>query len=122
MAVLPDAGEVGHKVAEEFLFRLVAGLDQAHRVSGASTFIFTAASQETIFDDLISSVSAELELLGYRTMTLSAAEALSPIESSGKGSFSGWKESTELARSSSETGLRIRRESLIDEHIERLKQ
>jgi uncharacterized protein involved in exopolysaccharide biosynthesis len=122
MAVLPDAGEVGHKVEEEFLFRLVAGLDQAHRVSGASTFIFTATSQETSFDDLVSSVSAELELLGYRTMTLSAAEALSPIESTGKDSFSDWQESTELARSSSETRLRIRRESLIDEHLERLKQ
>jgi uncharacterized protein involved in exopolysaccharide biosynthesis len=122
MAVIPDAGEVGHKVEEEFLFRLVAGLDQAHRVAGASTFIFTAASQEASFDDLVSSVSAELELLGYRTMTLSAAEALSPIESTGKDSFSDWQESTELARSSSETRLRIRRESLIDEHLERLKQ
>jgi uncharacterized protein involved in exopolysaccharide biosynthesis len=121
MAVLPDAGEVGNKVAEEFLFRLVAGLDQAHRVAGASTFIFTAASQETSFDDLVASVSAELELLGYRTLTLSAAKALSPIESTGKDSFSDWQESTELARSG-ETGLRIRRESLIDEHLERLKQ
>jgi uncharacterized protein involved in exopolysaccharide biosynthesis len=122
MAVLPDADEVGREVSEEFLFRLVAGLDQAHRVAGASTFIFSAVSQDTSFDNLISSVAAELDQLGYRTMTLSAAEALSPIEPTGKDSFSDWQASTELARSSSETGLRIRRESLIDEHLERLKQ
>jgi hypothetical protein len=122
MAVLPDSGEVGYKVAEEFLFRLVAGLDQAHRMAGASTFVMTACSQETGFDDLVSSVAAELEILGYRTITLSAAEALSPIELTGKGSLSEWDESTELARSSGESGLRVRRESLIDEHLERLKQ
>ena len=122
MAVLPASEEVGYQVAEEFLFRLVAGLDQAHRVGGASTFIFSPASQDTSFDDLISSVAAELELLGYRTMTLSAAEALSPIEVAGKKPYSEWKDSTALTRSNSETGLRVRRESLIDEHLERLKQ
>jgi hypothetical protein len=122
MAVLPDSGEVGYQVAEEFLFRLVAGLDQAHRVGGASTFIFSAVSQDTSFDNLIASVAAELEQLGYRTMTLSAAEALSPVEVTGKKPYSEWKDSTALTRSTSETGLRIRRESLIDEHLERLKQ
>jgi uncharacterized protein involved in exopolysaccharide biosynthesis len=122
MAVLPASEEVGYQVAEEFLFRLVAGLDQAHRVGGASTFIFSPASQDTSFDDLISSVAAELELLGYRTMTLSAAEALSPIEVTGKKPYSEWKDSTALTRPTNETGLRVRRESLIDEHLERLKQ
>jgi hypothetical protein len=63
-----------------------------------------------------------LEILGYRTSTLSAAEALSPIDMSGKGTFSEWGDSTELARAGGETGLRIRRESIIDEHLERLKQ
>jgi uncharacterized protein involved in exopolysaccharide biosynthesis len=122
IAVLPVSEEVGYKVAEEFLFRLVAGLDQAHRLAGAHTFIFTACSPETAFDGLISSIAAELEILGYRTMTLSAAEALSPIEVTGKSSFSEWSDSTELARSGGETGLRIKRESLVDEHLERLKQ
>lgn len=122
MAVLPDAEDVGYKVAEEFLFRLVAGLDQAHRVAGASTFVFTGASQESGFTEIVSSVATELELLGYRTMTLSAAEALSPIEATAKGSYSEWQGSTELARSGGETGIRIRRESLIDEHLERLRQ
>jgi succinoglycan biosynthesis transport protein ExoP len=122
MAVLPVSEEVGYKVAEEFLFRLVAGLDQAHRVAGASTFVFTACSQGTAFDELVSSIAAELEILGYRTSTLSAAEALSPIDMSGKGTFSEWGDSTELARAGGETGLRIRRESIIDEHLERLKQ
>jgi uncharacterized protein involved in exopolysaccharide biosynthesis len=122
MAVLPNSQEVGYQVAEEFLFRLVAGLDQAHRVGGANTFIFSPASQDTSFDDLISSVAAELELLGYRTMTLSAAEALSPIEGTSKKPYSEWKDSTALTRTTSETGLRVRRESLIDEHLERLKQ
>jgi uncharacterized protein involved in exopolysaccharide biosynthesis len=123
MAVLPQPGEVGYKVTEEFLFRLIAGLDQAHRVAGASTFILTACSQDTAFDDLVSSVAAELEILGYRTMILSAAEALSPVElTTKKSAFSEWHDTTELARSQPETGLRTRRESLVDEHLDRIKQ
>jgi hypothetical protein len=107
---------------EEFLFRLVAGLDQAHRVGGASTFIFTAGSQETRVDDLVSSVAADMERLGYSTMTLSAAETLSPVEFAGKNLSDEWRETTELARAASNTGMRVRRESLIDEKLERLKR
>lgn len=122
IAVLADSSEVGYRVAEEFLFRLVAGLDQAHRVGGASTFIFTAGSQGTSIDDLVCSVAAEMELLGYSTMTLSAAETLSPVEATGRKPVQEWQDSTELARSGGTNGIRVRRESLIDENLERLKQ
>jgi polysaccharide biosynthesis transport protein len=125
MAVLPDSGEVAPSVKDEFLFRLVAGLDQAHRINGSSTFVFTASSQNTLIDDLVSSVAAEMERLGYRTMTLSAAETLSPIELAdltGEGRSSAWQGKPELAISSNNTALRARGESLIDEHLERLKQ
>jgi len=125
MAVLPDSGEVAPSVKDEFLFRLVAGLDQAHRVNGSSTFVFTASSQNTLIDDLVSSVAAEMEQLGYLTMTLSAAETLSPIELAdltGEGRSSAWQGKPEWARSTNNTALRVGRESLIDEHLERLKQ
>jgi uncharacterized protein involved in exopolysaccharide biosynthesis len=122
MAVLPDPGDVEPRVAEEFLFRLVAGLDQAHRVGGANTFIFTACSQEATNDELVSSVAAELESLGYSTMTLSAAETLSPVELIGRSPAMERRDTTELARSDSMTGMRVRRESLIDEKLERLKR
>jgi polysaccharide biosynthesis transport protein len=125
MAVLPDSGEVATSVKDEFLFRLVAGLDQAHRINGSSTFVFTASSQNTLMDDLVSSVAAEMEQLGYRTMTLSAAETLSPVELAdltSEGRSSAWQGKPELAISSNNTALRARGESLIDEHLERLKQ
>jgi len=125
MAVLPDSGEVAPSVKDEFLFRLVAGLDQAHRINGSSTFVFTASSQNTLISDLVSSVAAEMERLGHRTMTLSAAETLSPIELAdltGEGTSSAWQGKPELAKSSNNTALRTRGESLIDEHLERLKQ
>jgi hypothetical protein len=122
MAVLPDAGEVGPKVAEEFLFRLVAGLDQAHRVGGATTFVFTAGSQENRIDELVSSVASEMERLGYRTMTLSAAEALTPVELTGKAGSLDRRETTGLAKLDGQKGLRVRRESLVGDNFERLKE
>jgi polysaccharide biosynthesis transport protein len=125
MAVLPDSGEVAPSVKDEFLFRLVAGLDQAHRINGSSTFVFTASSQNTLMDDLVSSVAAEMERLGYRTTKLSAAEALSPIElagSAGEDRLSAWQGKPELAISNNNKALRARGESLVDEHLERLKQ
>lgn len=125
MAVFPDPGEVSPSVKSEFLFRLVAGLDQAHRINGLSTFVFTASSQNTLIDDLVSSVAAEMEQLGYRTMTLSASETLSPIELADftvESRSSARQGKPEWARSNNNTALRVRGESLIDEHLERLKQ
>jgi uncharacterized protein involved in exopolysaccharide biosynthesis len=125
MAVLPDSSEVTPSVKDEFLFRLVAGLDQAHRINGSSTFVLTASSQNTLIDDMVSSVAAEMERLGYRTITLSAAETLSPIELAdltGEGRSSAWQGKPELAISNNNKALRTRGESLIDEHLERLKQ
>jgi polysaccharide biosynthesis transport protein len=125
MAVFPDSSEVSPRVKGEFLFRLVAGLDQAHRINGSSTFVFTASSQNTVIDELVSSVAAEMEQLGYRTMTLSASDTLSPIELADftvESRSSAWQGNPEWARSSNNTALRVRRESLIDEHLDRLKQ
>ena len=121
MAVLPHLSEVGPAAAREFLFRLVAGLDQAHRVDGVSTIIFTAGSQNSVSDDLASSSARELELLGYRMTTISSAKALSPVESVTKTSSPEWRTRAELARSGDHSALRIRRDTLLDEHLERLK-
>jgi succinoglycan biosynthesis transport protein ExoP len=125
MAVLPNADEVTSTVKDEFLFRLVAGLDQAHRINGSSTFVFTASSQNTPMDDLVSSVAAEMARLGYQTMTLSAAETLNPIDLADladEGRSSAWHGKPELAISNNNKALRTRGESVIDEHLERLKQ
>ncbi len=122
MAVLPVSDEVDPGVYEEFLFRLVAGLDQAHRVGGAHTFIFTPSSQGTPIDDLVTSVATEMESLGYQVMTISATDALSPIELNREKSSPAGQHSSELVPSNGNTALRIRRESLIDEHLERLKR
>jgi uncharacterized protein involved in exopolysaccharide biosynthesis len=122
MAVTPHSDEVSPRVKEEFLFRLVAGLDQAHRVSGASTIVFTAASQDTPIEEMVASITSELETLGYRTMTLSAAETLSPVESTRRDTSSDWQHKAEMTVSGKGTALRLKRESLIDEHLERLKE
>jgi len=123
MAVLPETGEVAGGAKEEFLFRLVAGIEQAHRVGGASTFIFTTSSQGTPIEDIVASVSADLESLGYRTMALSAAETLSPIGSKAERPSPEQRANTsELATANGHAGVRIRREGVIDEHMERLKE
>jgi uncharacterized protein involved in exopolysaccharide biosynthesis len=119
MAVLPDLAEVSPKILEEFVFRLVAGIDQAYRTRDAKTFIFTAVSESTPIKRLVDSLSSEMKMLGYRVITMTASETLAAksIEAA-----STWDTGTGLVRSSKNIGLQLRQDSLVVENLERLKQ
>ncbi len=124
MAVLPNPDDVDSKVVDECLLRLVAGLDQAHRTGGTRTFVFTATSPTTNITELVAPLAAKMDSLGYRTMVLKASAALQnlavaePQEEMSKP----WGE-TRMMTKPSETRLTpVRRESLVVENLERLKQ
>lgn len=133
MAVLPDSDEVDARVTDEFMLRLVAGLDQAHTVSGARTYVFSAASPNMEISDLLSRLAAKMDRLGYRTMILKASAALERMSLSSENDEmdDAWSRSalsepsvaeTRLARSGESRLARPRRESFVAENIERLKQ
>lgn len=76
IATLPSQMDVDEVVADEFMLRLVAGLDQAHSSGGARTFVFSAASASTNITEIVGTVAHKMERLGYRTMILKASAAL----------------------------------------------
>jgi uncharacterized protein involved in exopolysaccharide biosynthesis len=134
MAVLPVSDEVNSKVLDEFMLRFVGGLDQAHSLSGARTYVFTSASPNMSIADLVAGLAARMDKLGYRTMVLKAASALKKLSVSPSVEDdveSSWGEhrlaeprssETRLAKSSESRLSRPRRESYVTENIERLKQ
>jgi uncharacterized protein involved in exopolysaccharide biosynthesis len=76
MATLPDSNEVDRPAKDEFILRLLAGIDQIHRASGAQTFVFTAASSTSEVTDLVASLARKMGRLGYRVATLEASELI----------------------------------------------
>lgn len=137
MAVLPDSEEVEPKVLDEFLLRLVAGLDQAHTSSGARTYLFTAASVDVEIGDLLTRLAAKMDKLGYRTMVLKASSAMqrlamnAEVQEDADDLETNWEnrrlaepksEESRLARSGESRMARPRRESFVAESFERLKQ
>ncbi len=76
MAVLPDNAEVDRVAKDEFILRLLAGIDQIHRMDGAKTFVFTAASSNASVTDLVASLSRKMQRLGYRIATIQASELI----------------------------------------------
>ena len=79
MAVLPHHRDVKASVVDEFMLRLVAGVDQAHRTGGARTFVFTAASGGTNISKLVKSLARKIERFGYTTMIVDAAEIMKHV-------------------------------------------
>jgi uncharacterized protein involved in exopolysaccharide biosynthesis len=136
MAVLPDGQEVEAKVLDEFMLRLVAGLDNAHTTSGARTYVFTAASPNIEIGNLLIELAAKMDKLGYRTMILKASSALERLSLSSSDEDDGdlgndWDRrrlnepqmsETRLAKSGESRIMRPRRESFVAESIERLKE
>jgi uncharacterized protein involved in exopolysaccharide biosynthesis len=134
MAVLPVPDEVDGKVLDEFMLRFVGGLDQAHTLSGARTYVFTSASPNMSITDLVSKLAVRMDKLGYRTMVLKAASALKKLSLSPSAEDnveSSWGDHRLPEPRSSEVGLakssesrlgRPRRESYVAENLERLKQ
>jgi len=79
MAVLPAADDVETPVMNEFLLRLVAGIDQAHRVGSAHTFVFTPASPGMDTSALVSTLARKMESMGYKIMVTRASAALNSL-------------------------------------------
>ena len=133
MAVLPAPDEVDSRVLDEFMLRLVGGMDQAHTSSGARTYVFTATSPNTSITDLVARLAVRMDKLGYRTMVLNASSALQKLSMtpSNDGVETSWGDlrlpesklsETRLAKSGESRLMRPRRESFVTENLERLKQ
>ncbi len=80
MAVLPDPVDVDTGVAEEFLLRLAAGIDQAHRVGNAKTFVFTPASPGMDTSGLVETLARKMDSIGYKVMVSKASAALNGLQ------------------------------------------
>jgi uncharacterized protein involved in exopolysaccharide biosynthesis len=121
MAVLPSPNDVDPKVLDEFMLRLVAGMDQAHSSGGARTYVFSAVSANTNITDLVSSLAVKMDRLGYRTMILKASAALQNLSHGNDETPKPWTD-TRLAKQSENRMTHLRRESFVVENLERLKQ
>jgi uncharacterized protein involved in exopolysaccharide biosynthesis len=76
MATLPNNSEVDRAVKDEFILRLLAGIDQIHRVDQAKTFVFTGASTNVSVTDLVGSLARKMQRLGYRVASIPASELI----------------------------------------------
>jgi uncharacterized protein involved in exopolysaccharide biosynthesis len=121
MAVLPNTKEIDPMVFDEFMLRLVAGIDQAHSSGGARTYVFTAVSSETNISDLVASLALKMDRLGYRTMILKASAALQNLSLGNEEGSKVWSEGR-LAKLSETRLTELRRASFVVENLERLKQ
>jgi succinoglycan biosynthesis transport protein ExoP len=120
MAVLPDPKDVEENVVDEFMLRLVAGIDQAHSSGGARTYLFTALSPNTNISDLVATLALKMDRLGYQTMILKASAALhSPMPAS-EGPKP-WNE-LQLAPPAEGSNTELRRGSLVAAHLEKLTE
>jgi hypothetical protein len=121
MAVLPKVREVEQRVMDDLMLRLVAGIEQAHAVGGARTFVFTAASGATTISGLVGSLALKMDRLGYRTLVLKVSDVLQSLYSDDDGSSQLWTGS----RNSLSNETRISRsvgESRVEEKLARLTQ
>jgi uncharacterized protein involved in exopolysaccharide biosynthesis len=121
MAVIPSETDVAAKVTDEFLLRLVAGIDQTHRVAEARTYVFTAASSKTDITQLVASLAKKMNRLGYRTMVLKASEALEAVAPEPDQVAGKWNESA-LSRTTESRVGPLKRTSFVIDNLERLKQ
>jgi uncharacterized protein involved in exopolysaccharide biosynthesis len=120
MAVLPSRAEVGASVVEEFMLRLVAGVDQAHRADGARTFVFTAASAGVSITELVATLAQMMERLGYRSMIVKSSAVLQNVAL--PHNERPYESETSLSKANSTGLMNVRRESLIVEHLDRMRQ
>jgi succinoglycan biosynthesis transport protein ExoP len=79
MAILPDPSDVTPSTVEEFMLRLVAGVDQAHRTGGARTFVFTSATPGASITPIVAAVAHMMERYGYSAMLLDASTVLENV-------------------------------------------
>jgi hypothetical protein len=72
IGVLLDTDEFSDEVAEEYYFRLAAGIDNAVRNAGARSFLFTSPSRGAGTSTVVKRLSEELRGLNLRTRTIRA--------------------------------------------------
>jgi uncharacterized protein involved in exopolysaccharide biosynthesis len=121
MAVLPNPRDVDETVVDEFMLRLVAGIDQAHTSGGARTFVFSAVSPGTNVTEMVATLALKMERLGYRTMIVKASAALHSSRSAEIEERPAWNEVQLAPIPDTGTG-ELRRGSLIAENLEKLTQ
>jgi uncharacterized protein involved in exopolysaccharide biosynthesis len=123
MAVLPSPFDVDFKVVNEFMLRLVAGIDQAHRTDGANMFVFTSATAKAEISEIVASLALKMDRLGYRTIILKSSNSLQTLTTKdGNEDIARLEDETALALASqTSTGLRVKNESFVFERLERIK-
>ncbi len=72
IAVLPTLSPGESMMKDEFMLRLVAGIDQAHATGRAKTIVFTSVSTDTNITELVASVASSMDLLGCRIKILNS--------------------------------------------------
>ncbi|MGA2672916.1 MAG: hypothetical protein ABSE99_06770 [Terracidiphilus sp.] len=73
LGVLLDNDEFRREIADEYYFRLAAGIDYAVRNSGARTFLFTSPTHGCGTSTIVSELSSKLRSLDLRTRTIMAS-------------------------------------------------
>jgi uncharacterized protein involved in exopolysaccharide biosynthesis len=121
MTVLPNPLDVTTRVVDEFMLRLAAGVDQAHRAADVRTYVFTATSPDVGITDLVASLAVKMNQIGYRTMILEASAALHNLSPAEQEIPDDWDE-TDLVTASETRIAPLKRESFAAENFERLKE
>ena len=87
IGILLDTHEFSEGVAEEYFFRLAAGIDTAVRNAGVRSFLFTAPAHDAGTSTVIERLSEELRALNLKTRAIRAATS-GGIDGSHRRSFS----------------------------------
>jgi uncharacterized protein involved in exopolysaccharide biosynthesis len=74
IATLPASAD--KVVVDEFMLRLLAGIDQIHRAEGAKTFLFTGSSANTSVSQLTETLARKMRRLGYGIAVLKAEDLI----------------------------------------------
>jgi succinoglycan biosynthesis transport protein ExoP len=87
IGILLDTDEFSEEAAEDYYFRLAAGIDNAVRNAGARSFLFTSLANGAGTSTIIRRLSEELRGLNLRCRTIRAAGS-GGTDSSQRGAFS----------------------------------
>ena len=80
LVVLPARSEVSQRVFEEYVLRLAAGIESAHRTGGARTFLLTAVSLTTDIGPIATALTRKFKEIGVNVVIATASDMLSPSE------------------------------------------
>jgi succinoglycan biosynthesis transport protein ExoP len=106
IAALPAFDDVGKSVMNEFMLRLVSGIDQAHRTTNAKSFVFTSASPGLDITKIVDLLAERLSVIGYKVVVAKGSSSLNglaiqpikPVESKGQRIWGIFDELPELPR------------------------